>query len=92
MKTLAVYSGSLDLNYFLKLEAMAALYGKVYVEGRSFLSGVNMFGDLENVFFTESMEEVIEQVTDVLFYHDSEGMEKKYSTLRSRGRKYIYMT
>lgn len=91
MKTLAVYSGSPDLDYFLKLEELAASYKKVYVLGRNLLSGINMFGDLENVFFTESMGEVTEQATDILFYHDSVGMEEKIQYFAERGKKiYLY--
>lgn len=90
MKTLAVYSGSLDLDYFLKLEELAANYEKVYIEGSSFLSSVNMFGDLGNVFFTENMKEVVEQVTDVLFYRDSERMEEKIGYFAEQG-KIIYL-
>lgn len=87
MNIAAVYSGCPDLGYFLKLEELAALYDKIYIEGDDFLSGVNMFADIDNIFFTADMEEVITQLTDVVFYQDCDGMDSKIQYFTERGKK-----
>lgn len=91
MRILAIYSPFMNLNFFLELEAMATYYDKIYLKGNDFLEGINMFDDLKNLLFFKSSEEIVEEITDVLFYGNLEDIEEKMQYFIRRGKRvFVY--